>query len=49
MRPDPSVHRVGALNVKLLILSIVGMSLVGGFGGVLLWFFASFIDQCEGG
>ena len=34
MRPDPSVHRVGALNVKLLlILSIVGMSLVGGLGG----------------
>ncbi|MEC8114347.1 MAG: tetratricopeptide repeat protein, partial [Planctomycetota bacterium] len=34
MRPDLSVHRVGALNVKLLlILSIVGMSLVGGLGG----------------
>ena len=34
MRPYPSFHRAGALNIKLLlILSIVGMSLVGGLGG----------------
>ena len=34
MRRYSSVHRAGALNVKLLlILSIVGMTLVGGLGG----------------
>ena len=38
MRPDSSVYRVGALNVKLLlILSIVGMSLVGGLGGAYVF------------
>ena len=34
MRHNSSLHRAGALNIKLLlILSIVGMALVGGLGG----------------
>ena len=34
MRHNPSLHRAGALNIKLLlILSIIGMGLVGGLGG----------------
>ena len=34
MRHNSSLHRAGALNIKLLlILSIVGMALIGGLGG----------------